>query len=94
MKADGQPRFTTLDGKPIYHFMGTSTFSGVRGGGGQHLWCAGWVNTSSTAQRRRQEGGGLAMAPFAPMPMKFCHSAHWLHTRLQTIHIFRVHRVA
>ncbi|KIZ06980.1 S-(hydroxymethyl)glutathionedehydrogenase / alcohol dehydrogenase [Monoraphidium neglectum] len=27
MKADGKPRFTTLDGKPIFHFMGTSTFS-------------------------------------------------------------------
>ena len=27
MKSDGKPRFTTLDGKPIFHFMGTSTFS-------------------------------------------------------------------
>ncbi|KAL4421563.1 hypothetical protein ABPG75_010854 [Micractinium tetrahymenae] len=27
MKADEQPRFRTLDGKPLYHFMGTSTFS-------------------------------------------------------------------
>ncbi|KAI7836929.1 hypothetical protein COHA_009261 [Chlorella ohadii] len=27
MKSDGQPRFHTLDGKPLYHFMGTSTFS-------------------------------------------------------------------
>ncbi|PNW76217.1 hypothetical protein CHLRE_12g543350v5 [Chlamydomonas reinhardtii] len=26
MKSDGKPRFT-VDGKPIYHFMGTSTFS-------------------------------------------------------------------
>eukprot|EP00494_Astrolonche_serrata_P012944 UN13056 len=26
MKADGKPRFT-YQGKPIYHFMGTSTFS-------------------------------------------------------------------
>lgn len=24
---DGTTRFTTLDGKPIYHFMGCSTFS-------------------------------------------------------------------
>ena len=28
MKADDKPRFHTLDGKPLYHFMGTSTFSG------------------------------------------------------------------
>ncbi|KAL4855154.1 Alcohol dehydrogenase class-3 [Chlorella vulgaris] len=27
MKADEKPRFHTLDGKPLYHFMGTSTFS-------------------------------------------------------------------
>jgi S-(hydroxymethyl)glutathione dehydrogenase / alcohol dehydrogenase len=27
MKADDSVRFRTLDGKPIYHFMGTSTFS-------------------------------------------------------------------
>ncbi|PSC68961.1 Alcohol dehydrogenase class-3 [Micractinium conductrix] len=27
MRADEQPRFHTLDGKPLYHFMGTSTFS-------------------------------------------------------------------
>lgn len=27
MKADEKPRFSTLDGKPLYHFMGTSTFS-------------------------------------------------------------------
>ena len=27
MKSDGKPRFTTLDGQPIFHFMGTSTFS-------------------------------------------------------------------
>ncbi|KAI8474378.1 MAG: formaldehyde dehydrogenase [Monoraphidium minutum] len=27
MKSDGKSRFTTLDGKPLYHFMGTSTFS-------------------------------------------------------------------
>ncbi|KAL4426032.1 hypothetical protein ABPG77_007828 [Micractinium sp. CCAP 211/92] len=27
MKADEKPRFRTLDGKPLYHFMGTSTFS-------------------------------------------------------------------
>lgn len=27
MKSDNQTRFTTLDGKPIFHFMGTSTFS-------------------------------------------------------------------
>jgi S-(hydroxymethyl)glutathione dehydrogenase/alcohol dehydrogenase len=27
---DGTSRFTTLDGKPIYHFMGCSTFSGKR----------------------------------------------------------------
>jgi hypothetical protein len=36
MKSDGQSRFRTLDGKPLYHFMGTSTFSGegaVRGRG-------------------------------------------------------------
>jgi S-(hydroxymethyl)glutathione dehydrogenase/alcohol dehydrogenase len=24
---DGTSRFTTYDGKPIYHFMGCSTFS-------------------------------------------------------------------
>lgn len=34
MKSDGQPRFHTLDGKPLYHFMGTSTFSGARFLGG------------------------------------------------------------
>lgn len=27
MKADGQPRFIDSKGEPIYHFMGTSTFS-------------------------------------------------------------------
>lgn len=27
MKSDNKPRFSTLDGTPIYHFMGTSTFS-------------------------------------------------------------------
>jgi len=27
MKADSQPRFTDMKGEPIYHFMGTSTFS-------------------------------------------------------------------
>lgn len=27
MRADSKPRFTDPDGKPIYHFMGTSTFS-------------------------------------------------------------------
>lgn len=27
MKADGKTRFSTVDGKPLYHFMGTSTFS-------------------------------------------------------------------
>ena len=27
MKADGKPRFTSKDGRPIFHFMGTSTFS-------------------------------------------------------------------
>eukprot|EP00200_Dunaliella_tertiolecta_P005609 CAMPEP_0202351294 /NCGR_PEP_ID=MMETSP1126-20121109/8000_1 /ASSEMBLY_ACC=CAM_ASM_000457 /TAXON_ID=3047 /ORGANISM="Dunaliella tertiolecta, Strain CCMP1320" /LENGTH=382 /DNA_ID=CAMNT_0048943389 /DNA_START=151 /DNA_END=1299 /DNA_ORIENTATION=+ len=27
MRSDGKPRFTSSDGKPIYHFMGTSTFS-------------------------------------------------------------------
>jgi S-(hydroxymethyl)glutathione dehydrogenase/alcohol dehydrogenase len=27
MKADGDIRFYSMDGKPIYHFMGTSTFS-------------------------------------------------------------------
>ncbi|EFN59776.1 hypothetical protein CHLNCDRAFT_133453 [Chlorella variabilis] len=27
MKADDKPRFRTLDGKPLFHFMGTSTFS-------------------------------------------------------------------
>jgi S-(hydroxymethyl)glutathione dehydrogenase/alcohol dehydrogenase len=27
MKSDGKPRFATPDGRPIYHFMGTSTFS-------------------------------------------------------------------
>lgn len=30
MKADEKPRFHTLDGKPLFHFMGTSTFSGWR----------------------------------------------------------------
>ena len=29
MKSDGKPRITK-DGKDIYHFMGTSTFAGVR----------------------------------------------------------------
>jgi hypothetical protein len=37
MKADDKPRFHTLDGKPLYHFMGTSTFSGGCSGLG------GWV---------------------------------------------------
>lgn len=27
MKNDGKPRFKTLDGTPLYHYMGTSTFS-------------------------------------------------------------------
>lgn len=27
MKADSEPRFTDMDGKPIFHFMGTSTFA-------------------------------------------------------------------
>lgn len=27
MKADSKPRFSTTDGDPIYHFMGTSTFA-------------------------------------------------------------------
>lgn len=27
MRADRNPRFTTVEGQPLYHFMGTSTFS-------------------------------------------------------------------
>ena len=27
MKADGKPRFSTVDGKPLFHFMGTSCFA-------------------------------------------------------------------
>jgi hypothetical protein len=34
MKSDGKPRFTTLDGKPIYHFMvgGDARNWGTKGG--------------------------------------------------------------
>ena len=39
MKADEKPRFSTLDGKPLYHFMGTSTFSGALGGWASHCCC-------------------------------------------------------
>ena len=42
MKADDKPRFHTLDGKPLYHFMGTSTFSGGCSGLG------GWVGWLSS----------------------------------------------
>jgi S-(hydroxymethyl)glutathione dehydrogenase/alcohol dehydrogenase len=38
MKSDGQSRFT-YQGKPIFHFMGTSTFSEYTGARGRGTGC-------------------------------------------------------
>jgi hypothetical protein len=58
MKSDGKPRFTTLDGKPIFHFMvrrgaggagrgGAGRGGAGRGGAGRCWWAGRWrVGTS------------------------------------------------
>jgi S-(hydroxymethyl)glutathione dehydrogenase/alcohol dehydrogenase len=43
MKSDGQSRFT-YQGKPVFHFMGTSTFSEYTGAPvARRLRCGRWV---------------------------------------------------
>ena len=60
MKADDKVRFHTLDGRPIYHFMGISTFAGrslgvvVGGGqvGGQAVSGSSGNQPAASAQRQ------------------------------------------
>lgn len=64
MKADEKPRFRTLDGKPLYHFMGTSTFSGA-GPGRMRCPVSQHFTTNSNPNLHTQAGPTPRLAPAA-----------------------------
>lgn len=64
MKADEKPRFRTLDGKPLYHFMGTSTFSGA-GSGRMRCPVSQHFTTNSNPNLHTQAGPPPRLAPAA-----------------------------